>query len=917
MRKTLLLCIFLFCTGIARAEIVTESPDSRVFFGDKIEYHEDRSNRSFSEIIKQKSGWQSSSLRSISFGLTKSVYWMRFDLENKTNEKLFLTFNTINNDRINLYILTKDGAYTEKTGGSCYPFNQREVYDKDIFFVIPEFKGRKTIYARFETKYVLTIIPEIVTEDKTTKRTIDTYLPAVFSHGIFFALLIYHLFVFISSREKSYLFLVLMIASFQLYDLVHDGLGYMFVWPGSVAFENLVLPLSIGLIGITSGLFIQHSIETRKHFRIVYQVINFLIFTGLILCLLSFTAERSFAMAFTLFYALFNTLITICLLFYTGIIKRNRAALFIFIAYVLFEGGNAVSLASTNPVLIKEMPFLNNFILILTISKYIRVAFVLIFSFVLTDKISIMKKSLEISEETYRSIFNGTSEAVCILDTENFTVTDANRTMLELFTVDYDEVKGKTSDYFSSAEDGYTDEKIHEAYKEALNNKTVHTEGVFKKRTGEKFWADITINNVLINGEDMLMVIIRDISDRKKAEEEKEKMMQQLTQAQKMEAVGSLAGGLAHDFNNFLTGILGSSSITKTFLDDKTPEKEKIMEYLNIIEELSLKASGTVKRLLTITRKHELNFSPADLNVLLKNVVDVCLNSFPKSVSIETKYPDAPAMINADKTGIEQVFLNILVNASHAVTIMRDPSEREGGIVSLKIERQYADDIFCRINKDAVQGINYFAVSIQDNGCGIGQDALDKIFDPFFTTKSATKGSGLGLSMVYTIVSRHRGLIKVYSETGHGTTFIVYLPEDTSGERAETEEKKSITRGQGRILVIDDEEFVRKIAKDILVYSGYEVITASDGAQGIEIYGKNTGTIDLVLLDMSMPGLSGLDTFAELKRIRSDVKVIISSGFSMDERVQQALELGISSFIQKPYTNIELSKAVHDVLVNE
>lgn len=917
MKKAVLFILFFFLTGFAYAGVVVDQPDNRLFFGNKIEYYVDKDDLDFSEIVQQESGWQHSELKSLSFGYTTLTYWVRFDLENRIDQKLFLTFNLINTDLINLYIVNEDGTYTEKTGGIQYPFNHREVHDKNIFFVIPEYKGEKTIYVRFESHYVLSLMPEIVAGDKRLDRVFYEYLPAVLSHGIYLALLIYHLLLYISSKEKSYLFLAFLIVSFQMYELAHDGLGYMFLWPGSPFFESLVIPLSMGLMGIALGYFILLSIEAKKNFKKIHRVLLFFILLGVILCFLSVSGFRQFSMKYTIFYATVATLVTSVLLFYAGVIKKNRAAFFLFLGYFLSEISNGLAIATCIPELVKQFPFLNDYVFILTICNYTRVLFILIFSFVVADRINMMKKTLKMSEETYRSIFNGTSDAICIYDKETLVVSDANQPMLDLFKMSLDEVRGKRPAHFSAVDDGHINQKAYEIYKKTVEYGRVQTEWLFKKSTGEKFWGDVTINDVYINGEDMFMFVIRDISERKRAEEEKEKIMRQLTQAQKMEAVGSLAGGLAHDFNNILTGILGSSNVAKASLDRNKFDRQKIEKYLNIIEEMSIKASGMVKQLLTITKKHEFKFVPANLNRILMNVVQVCLNSFPKSVRIETSYLQDPAMVNADVAGLEQVFLNIFVNASHALTIMREPSEPEGGMISLKIQQQYADDIFCRTYQDAQKGANYFSVSIEDNGCGIDQDKLERIFDPFFTTKSETSGSGLGLSMVYSVINRHKGLMKVYSEKGKGTMFLIYIPEDASADKTEAEDMGAVVKWHGRILIIDDEDFVRQIAKDILTDSGYDIITAENGTEGIDIYQKNASDINLVLLDMSMPGISGLDTYRELKKINPHIKVIMSSGFSMDERVRKAFENGVDSFIQKPYTNIQLSKAVYDVLVSD
>ncbi len=916
MKKYLSLSLLILCINIASADVILQKSEGSVFFGDKVEYFEDKDNLAFHEILKQKTGWKSSELKSLSFGVTKSAIWLRFVLENKTDREFLLNFNVINNDYINLYILEENGTYTEKTGGSCYPFKHREVYDKDIFFVIPEQKGKKTIYARFVSGYLLVMAPEVVTGSGTSERSIKTYTPYSVYYGILLALLIYNFFIFVSSWDKSYLILALLIFNFGLFDIANDGFGFMFFWPDSVYFENMAIPLATGLTGITSGLFILSSVENIKKYRLVYYLICSCVISAIVLSILSFLLDKHGRVAMMLLFVAQATTVNLACLFYIGVVKKDRTAFIMFVAYIIFEMASFLAMATSSPYLVQRMPFLNNYFFTLAALKFGRTWLLMIYSFVLADKINIMKNSLEMSREAYKSIFNGTNEAFVILDNETYTLVDCNTRLLSMLNVNQDDIMGTTPGSTGSAEDGCTDDKAFDIIKQMETENTVLFDWCFRKPDGKKLWTEVALNKVTLNGIKRILGVIRDISDRRKNEEEKEKLMQQLAQAQKMEAVGSLAGGLAHDFNNILTGILGSSSVAETYLYRNEIDKDKIAKYLNIIKEASLKAAGTVSQLLTITRKQDLKFVEANLNEILKNVVDICLNSFPKSVAIKTDYLEKPAKVKADITGLNQAFLNIFVNASHAVTIMRNPTEPEGGDISLKISAQYADDTFCKLNKEAVKGINYFLVSVQDNGVGIDDQMLEKVFDPFFTAKKGSRGTGLGLSMVYTIIKQHKGFIKVYSEKGVGTTFIIHLPEDTDNTVLKTENEDAVIKWHGKILVIDDEEYVREIAYDTLTESGYDVVTASSGSEGIEIYKDNADNIDLVLLDVSMPGLSGLDTFREIKKINRSAKIIMSSGFGMDERVRKTLELGADSFIQKPYTDKKLSKTVYDVLVS-
>ncbi len=909
----LFLLLILFCRT-AYADVVVEKQHDRVLFGDKIEYYEDRTGVEFPEFLKMNPQWKRAELQNINFGVTDSVYWLRFNIDNRTGRDLYLTFNTINFDSIKLYNMNDDGSYIEKTGGSIYPFSHREIWDKDIFFIIPERSGINTVYARLSSNYVITILPEVVADNKVYQRALKVYIPYFINFGILIALFLYNLIIYLSSREKLYKILISIIFGFALYDLANDGIGFMFLWPESVYFENIAIPLSLGLVSIANAIFFQVALDTRKNHPVIHQIFNLWGLNGFLISVLCFFLGKGIMVRIIYLFIIQSSLSAIGPMVYLVFFKKNRTAAFLFAGWIMLDIAIFFASASASPWFIKHFPFLNDTFTLLNVLKFSRAWVVIVFSLIIADKINLMKRQLEISEESYRSIYNGTNEAIVIADIETFDIVDCNVKLLSMLNLKYEDIIGKTHFFISGLIEGFSVKKAHDLAMELKKRDSIIIERHIQRTTGESFWGEITLTRITLNGVLRIMAVIRDISERKKSEEERVKMMQQLAQTQRMEAVSSLSGGLAHDFNNILTGILGSSSIVEKKLEENNIDREQIKKYITIIKESSIKAASTVRRLLTLTRKTEMNFTSVDLNVSLKNVVDICSNSFPKSVELRVRYYDTPAIVNADLSGLEQVLLNLMVNASHAVTVMRGASEPEGGIISAKIDRQYADDGFMRYNMDAEFGTYYYSVSIQDNGCGIAPENINKIFDPFFTTKGNVGGSGLGLSMVYNIVKQHKGLIKVYSENGEGCTFIIFIPEYLEGKQPERVGEEKIVKGRGRILVIDDEEYIITIAREILEECGYEVITASGGNEGVDKFRQNPSAVDAVLLDTSMPGLSGLDTFKAIKEISGDALVIMSSGFGMDERAQKALDSGADFFIQKPYTNIQLSGIMHQVL---
>lgn len=395
---------------------------------------------------------------------------------------------------------------------------------------------------------------------------------------------------------------------------------------------------------------------------------------------------------------------------------------------------------------------------------------------------------------------------------------------------------------------------------------------------------------------------------------EYEKKDKQLRQAQKMETVGTLAGGLAHDFNNILGGITGSLSLLQMETKKKERDPKEIEKYLDDMVEAAGRAVDIVRQLLSLSRKEELTFEPVDLNASLRSVMKICRNTFEKRIELNPVYHDESAVVLADPTQLEQVLLNLAVNAAHAMTIMRKEGQRWGGTLTVSIDKIYTDLDFSEAHPNAEDGY-YWKITISDEGVGIDAETLSKIFEPFFTTKLKGKGTGLGLSMVYNIVKQHKGFMDVQAEPGKGSTFTIYLPEyrEVLGFDIKKKEKE-IFAGEGLILVIDDEPIMRKIAMKILEKAGYNLIFAEDGEEGIELFRKRHQDLEMVLLDMQMPKKSGQETYIEMRKINPEVKVLLASGFQRDERVEAILRLGVHGFIEKPYTFGQLVNAVQSVI---
>ncbi len=390
-----------------------------------------------------------------------------------------------------------------------------------------------------------------------------------------------------------------------------------------------------------------------------------------------------------------------------------------------------------------------------------------------------------------------------------------------------------------------------------------------------------------------IVLKVDDITDIKKKDE-------QLIQSQKLEAVGSLAAGLAHDINNILCGITGAVSLLEFDIPDM-----KTNEQLTTIKGSANMASELVNKLLTLSRKSTLNVVAFDLNDSIRNVVQICESSFDKNIKIIEKFYKEPANVLADPIQIEQILLNLCINAAHAMTIMRTANEPGGGTLTVQLELFSADMKFCFTHPKAKPQY-YWILSVSDTGIGMDEKTVSKIFDPFFTTKKDGRGTGLGLSIAYNIIHQFKGFIDVVSEPNKGSTIMVYLPyseKEAFQTKKEVKIKKSRRVANNElILLCDDEELMRNVGERMLKKCGYSVILAENGYESVKTFRKWHKKIDGVILDLLMPGLSGVEVFKEMKKIDPNVKVMLSSGYNKNERVMEALNKGVKYFLQKPYT---------------
>ena len=404
---------------------------------------------------------------------------------------------------------------------------------------------------------------------------------------------------------------------------------------------------------------------------------------------------------------------------------------------------------------------------------------------------------------------------------------------------------------------------------------------------------------LVIENRQLLRDIQRELADRKRAEAKKKKLEAQLLHAQKMEAIGTMAGGIAHDFNNLLMGILGNVSL---MLLNMEPNHQNC-DGLKKIEQCVQRGTELTRQLLGFARGGKYETKPTDLNEIVNNSSGM-FSRTRKEITIHGKYQEHLWAAEVDRGQMEQVLVNLYVNACHAMP--------RGGDIYLGTENVILGENDLKPHQ--VEPGKYVKISITDTGIGMDEATRQRIFEPFFTTKEMGRGTGLGLASVYGIINNHGGVIQVTSETGEGTTFDIYLP---ASEKKIVKEKKlseKLLAGTETILLVDDEEVILDVGEQLLKKIGHTVITAQSGEKAINTYRENKHGIDIVVLDMIMPGMGGAETYERLKKINSHVKVLLSSGYSLDGQASEILERGCSGFIRKPFTLEELSRKIRSIL---
>ena len=508
--------------------------------------------------------------------------------------------------------------------------------------------------------------------------------------------------------------------------------------------------------------------------------------------------------------------------------------------------------------------------------------------------------ALRESEEQSRTILESIEEGCFETDIDG-NLTFFSNPFLKILGYSRNELLGMNTGKYTSPDTAEKMTRITERLKETGKPENVTDYDVIRK-DGRNVSLELSVS--LLEDQDGLPMgyrgVLRDVSERKKTEEEKHKLETQLQQAQKMESIGTLAGGIAHDFNNILMGIQGNASLMLLKIESEHPNYEKIKN----IERYVQNGTELTKQLLGFARRGKYLIKATDLNEIIHKSSSLFART-KKEIRVHTDLYENLWTAEVDRGQIEQVLLNLYVNAWQAMS--------NGGDLYLKTKNVILNRSYAKPYK--VKPGRYVKISVSDTGVGIDKETQERIFEPFFTTKEMGRGTGLGLASVYGIIKSHGGYINVYSEKERGTIFTIYLPASEKGVL--TEEKgapAALIKGTGMILLIDDEKMILDVGLELLEELGYTVLSAMSGQEAIDAYQKNQDNIDLVIMDMIMPGMGGGETFDRLKEINPEVKVLLSSGYSINGQATKILRRGCDGFIQKPFNMNQLAKKVQKIL---
>ncbi|MCX6133035.1 MAG: PAS domain S-box protein [Ignavibacteriales bacterium] len=870
------------------------------------------------------------------FGITRSAFWVRLKVKNESDKEYrwMLEYPGSGANSIRYYVPREDSTgFTIKTTGSAYPFSSRDVPHRNLVFKAElPFGKETTLYLRVEDDGPVSIPLVLWASEEFGAKDRNELLIIGLLLGVLLIMLVYNLILGVMLRDVGYLSFALFL--FALAGMYADGRGInqQYVWPN----HPLSLYAGPGFIALAIAAlfwFTRSFLVTKTSFPLADRVIRWLLVLLAVDIFMVFTTVWTvprFVLAF-LFLTAVSTLSALAVIAWR---RGFRPAVFLLIAWPPVGIGFILYLLARLSVIPSD-PITSQMAWAGT------VVLVTLWSLALADRITVTTRekdrakedllrgqrdaltlkdafnaelqhknrelelaiaerektaeALGLSERRYGNLFQSARDAMFTLSLEG-TIVTANRTFGEITGWPEEECKGASMEKFLHPKD------VAGAVERFRENLAGRFHGPMELRVlsknGGVTVAEVSITPEIRHGKTVgFLGIARDITARRKFEE-------QIREAQKMESIGLLAGGVAHDFNNILAAIIGNADLIAGSPDNK----EKLERRLHAISSAAQRGADVVRQLLTFARKTDTKMVSLGIGDVIRETTKLLEETLPKTIVVRVDVQPGVPEIIGDWGQLHQVFLNLSVNARDAMPA--------GGVLSFSSDVVRGEELPEKFQTGDDSA--YVRVIIADSGTGIRDELLKNIFDPFFTTKGVGEGTGLGLAVVFAIVQSHRGFIDVRSKVGKGTEFLIYLPVSAPGPENQKEPQVSRmgdVRGNGElILLIEDEILVSDATMEMIEASGYRVLLASDGIEGVETFERHKDEIALVLSDLGLPKLNGIEVFRRIRAIKPNVQFILASGFMQPEEKSALDKAGLEFFIQKPYLASALLRMMRTAL---
>lgn len=499
---------------------------------------------------------------------------------------------------------------------------------------------------------------------------------------------------------------------------------------------------------------------------------------------------------------------------------------------------------------------------------------------------------LKESITNFKTIFNVSPLAFVVSLYPSGKIIEINSTFTDIFGYSRELVLGHTG-----LELGFwTDAEMRNRFLQAVESqgKISGFSADIRAFRGDQRKVLLYSSKIEYNHSTCLLIAFMDVTEQKMMED-------QIRQSQKMDVLGQLAGGVAHDFNNMLTAILGSIELLYPHLMNN----DKGMKLIGNIQQAATRSADLTQQLLSFSRKGQKDFVPLNLHETISETLTILEHTIDRKISLKTKLLAVNTQLTGNAALLQNALLNLGVNARDAMP--------DGGVITVATANMFLDENYCSGSPFDIKPGNYIELSVADTGIGIDQETVTHIFEPFFTTKEVGKGTGLGLASVYGTVKEHCGALSVFSEPGVGTVFKIYLPVAATIHKEEAKQEDAKISGIG-ILLVDDEDLIREIGKELLEMMGHKVFLAENGYEALEVYKKERENINLVILDLVMPKMGGRDTLKALRRLNPHVNVLIASGFNREGNWDELQHFGAKGFMTKPFTKNELEKAIAEAI---